>query len=79
MRSVFNLSCGKGQGVFVASPLQEVHITYTMWVGLNGFDHSNYLDLSGIRIGMDCMNLVTAISKYTQVPITLRSTLSTRP
>jgi len=27
MRSEFNISCGSGQGVLVASPLQEVHIT----------------------------------------------------
>ena len=25
--------------------------------------------LGGVRIGMDCMNLVTAISRYTHVPV----------
>ena len=28
--------------------------------------------LGGVRIGMDCMNLVTVISEYVQVAITLK-------
>ena len=39
-----------------------------MWVGLNGFDPRNNLVLSGVRIGMGCMNLVIVISRYTWVP-----------
>jgi len=35
-----------------------------MWAGLNGFDPRNDLVL-GVRIGMGCMNLVTAISRFT--------------
>ena len=42
-----------------------------MWAGLNGFDPRNNFVLGGVRIGMDCMNLVTVISEYTQVPVTL--------
>ena len=43
-----------------------------MWAGLNGFDPRNNLALGGVRIGMDCMNLVTVISRYyTRVPVTL--------
>jgi len=38
---------------------------YKMWAGLNGFDPRNDLVLSGVRIGMGCMNLVTAISRST--------------
>jgi len=68
MHSELNVSCGKGQGVLVASPLQEVCIT-KFWAGLNGLDPRNDLVLSGIRIGMGCMNLVAVIS---QVPITLK-------
>jgi len=45
---------------------------YKMWAGLNGFDTRNDLVLNGVRIGMGCMNLVTAISRSTHVPITLR-------
>ena len=44
-----------------------------MWVGLNGIDPRNDLVLGGVRIGMRCMNLVTAISRYTRVPVTLRT------
>ena len=45
---------------------------YKMWAGLNGFDPRNNLALGGVRIGMDCMNLVTVISRYyTRVPVTL--------
>ena len=44
---------------------------YKMWAGLNGFDPRNNFVLGGVRIGMDCMNLVTVISEYTQVPVTL--------
>ena len=50
MRSEFNVSCGRGQGVLVASPLQEVRIK--IWAGLNGFDSRNELVLGGVRIGM---------------------------
>ena len=46
----------------MASPLQEVY--YKMWAGLNGFDPKTDLELGGVRIGMDCMNLVTVISRY---------------
>jgi len=42
---------------------------YKMWAGLNGLDPRNDLVLSGIRIGMGCMNLVTVIS---WVPVTLK-------
>jgi len=42
-----------------------------MWAGLNGFDPRTNLELGGVRIGMDCMNLVTVISGYTRVPVTL--------
>ena len=31
------------------------------------------LSVGGVRIGMGCMNLVTAISRYTRVPVTLIS------
>ena len=44
---------------------------YKMWAGLNGFDPRNNLALGGVRIGMGCMNLVTVISRYTRVPVTL--------
>ena len=39
--------------------------------GLNGFDPRNDLVLGRVRIGMGCMNLVTVISRYTRVPVTL--------
>jgi len=42
-----------------------------MWADLNGFDPRTDFVLGGVRIGMDCMNLVTVISEYTQVPVTL--------
>jgi len=44
---------------------------YKMWAGLNGFDPRTDLEFGGVRIGMDCMNLVTVISRYTRVPIIL--------
>ena len=47
---------------------------YKMWAGLNGFDPRTDFVLGGVRIGMDCMNLVTVISRYTQVPVTLTVT-----
>jgi len=47
---------------------------YKMWVGLNGFDPRNDF-MFGIKVGMGCMNLVTVVSKYTRVPVTLRSTM----
>ena len=47
-----------------------------MWAGLNGFDPRNDLLLGGVRIGTGYMDLVTVISRYTRVPITL--TLSTQ-
>jgi len=50
---------------------------YKMWVGLNGFDPRNDLVLSGVRIGMGCMNLVTAISRSTWVPVTLSTEVQT--
>jgi len=49
---------------------------YKMWAGLNGFDPRNDLVLGGVRIGMGCMNLVTAISRSTRVPVTLTSYLT---
>jgi len=48
---------------------------YKMWAGLNGFDPRNNFVLGGVRTGMDCMNLVTVISEFTQVPVTLRQPL----
>jgi len=45
---------------------------YKMWVGLNGFNPRNDLVLGSVRIGMDCMNLVTVILRYMRVPVTLR-------
>ena len=42
-----------------------------MWAGLNGFDPRTDLVLGCVRIGKDCMNIVTVISEYTQVPVTL--------
>ena len=44
---------------------------YKVWVGLNGFDPRTNFVLGGVRIGMHCMNLVTVISAYTRVPVTL--------
>ena len=44
---------------------------YRMWAGLNGLDPRTDLVLGGVRIGMGCMNLVTVISRYTRVPVTL--------
>ena len=46
---------------------------YKMWAGLNGYDPRTDLVLGGVRIGMGCMNLVTVISRYTRVPVTLMS------
>ena len=72
MRSEFNISCGRGQGVLVALPSTSAGSSYyKMWAGLNGFDSRNNLVLSSVRIGMGCMNLVTVISRYTRVPVTL--------
>ena len=34
----FNISCGKGQGVLVASPRAAGSSHYKMCAGLNGFD-----------------------------------------
>ena len=42
-----------------------------MWAGLNGFDPRTDFMLGSVRIGMGCMNLVTVISGYTWVPVTL--------
>ena len=44
---------------------------YKIWAGVNGFNPRNNLVLGGVRIGMGCMNLVTAISRSTRIPITL--------
>jgi len=66
MRSVFNISCGRGHGFAAAGSS-----CYKMRVGLNGFDPRTDFVLGCVRIGMDCMNLVTVISEYTQVPVTL--------
>ena len=44
---------------------------YKIWAGLNGFDPRNDLVLDSVRIGMGCMNLVTIISRYMRVPVTL--------
>ena len=43
-----------------------------MWAGLNGFDPRTAFVLGGVRIGMGCMNLVTVISGYARVPVTLK-------
>ena len=43
-----------------------------MWAGLNGFDPRTDFGLGGVRIGIGCMNLVTVISRYTRVPVTLK-------
>jgi len=48
---------------------------YKMWASLNGLDPRNNLVLGGVRIGMGCMNLVTVISRYRCVPVTLKPTL----
>jgi len=42
-----------------------------MWAGLNGFDSRTNFVLGGVRVGMDCMNLVTVISEYMRVPVTI--------
>ena len=39
---------------------------------LNRFHPRNDLVLGGIRIGMGCMNLVTAISRYTWIHVALK-------
>jgi len=70
MRSEFNISCGRGQGVLFGFT-SAGSLYYKMWVGLNGFDPRNILVLGGVRIGMGCMNLVTVISRYTRVPVTI--------
>jgi len=44
---------------------------YKMWAGLNVFDPRTNFVLGGVRIGMHCMNLVTVISAYARVPVTL--------
>ena len=44
---------------------------YKMWAGLNGFDPGTNFVLGGVRVGMDYMNLVTVISEYMRVPVTL--------
>ena len=54
---------------FASSSAGRSH--YKMWAGLNGFDPGNDLVLGGVRIGMGCMNLVTAISRSARVPVTL--------
>jgi len=46
-----------------------------MWAGLNGFDPRTNLELGGERIALDCMNLVTVISRYTRVPVILAGTV----
>ena len=46
---------------------------YKMWAGFKRFDPRNNLVLGGVRVGTGCMNLFTAISKYTRVPLTLSS------
>ena len=74
MRLEFNISCGGGGG-----PRRPCGFTsagsshYKMWVGLNGFDPRTDLVLGSERIGMGCMNLVTVISRYARVPVTLKS------
>jgi len=39
-----------------------------MWAGLNGYDPRTDMVLGG---SMGCMNLVTVISRYAWVPVTL--------
>ena len=67
MHSEFNISCGRSQGVLVASPLQRKFVLQNVG-GSEWVDPRNNLVLGGVRIGMGCMNLVTAILKYTRVP-----------
>ena len=44
---------------------------YIMWVRLFGFHPQKQLTVGGVRIGMGYVNVVTAISRYTRVPVTL--------
>ena len=55
---------------FASSSAGSSH--YKMWAGLNGFDPRNNIVLSNVRMCMDSMNLVTVISRYSQVFVTLR-------
>ena len=70
MRSEFNISCGGPRRPCGFATAGSSY--YKTWARLNGFDPRNDLVLGGIRIGINCMNLVTVIWRYTQVPITLR-------
>jgi len=76
MRSEFNIYVGGIKGPCgYASPGRSY---YKMWAVLNRFDPRNDLVLNSVRIGMDCMNLVTVILRYTcmWVPITLTAVMS---
>ena len=44
-----------------------------VWERLNRFDPRNNFVLGSVRISMGCMNLVTVISRYMWVPITLNA------
>ena len=70
MRSEFNIPCGRGQGVLVASPQQEVRVSKYRRVGMGSIPEPPFV-LGSVRIDMGCMNLVTVISRYTRVPVTL--------
>jgi len=63
-----SISCRRGHCVLVASPL---HSGISYYNGSEWFDPRNDLVLGGVRIGMGCMNLVTAISRSMWVPVTL--------
>jgi len=69
MRSEFNTSCGRDQGILVA--LLHLSRKFVLQnVGRSEWVRSqNDLVLGGVRIGMDCMNLVTAISRCTRIPV----------
>ena len=56
--------------------VSEGSLYHNMWAGMNWFNPRNDLVLGGTRIGMGCMNLVTIVSRYTQVPVTLMSLLN---
>ena len=70
MCSEFNISCGRGQGVLVALPPQEVCVTKCGQDRMGSIPEPTFV-LGGVRIDMGCINLVAVISRYTQVPVTL--------
>lgn len=62
----FNILCGKGHGIYVAASAGRS--SFKKWAGLNGFKSSTNFVLGGVRIDMDCTNLVTAVARYMKVP-----------